>query len=78
MTQLCKQRSFQCFHFFGFIVIYMVVTKQMQAAVNDQMRPVGLYFLALFRRFALHHCYADHQIAEQGNVEKLIGDIGRK
>lgn len=27
MTQFCKQRSFQRFHFFGFVVIYMVVTQ---------------------------------------------------
>ena len=78
MTQFCKQRSFQRFHFFGFVVIYMVVAQQMQAAVNHQMGPVGLKFLALFSRFALDHRNADHQVPQQWDIQQLIRYIGRK
>ena len=42
MTQFGKQRSFQRFHLFSFFIFYMVVTQKMQAAMNHQMRPVGL------------------------------------
>ncbi|MNP42544.1 hypothetical protein D3C76_1363160 [compost metagenome] len=54
----------------------MVVTKQMQAAVDHQVRPVGLEFLALLGGFALDHRHADHQVAQQRDVEKLVRHIG--
>ena len=78
MTQFGKQRSFQCFHFLGFLVIYMVVTKQMQAAVNHQVSPMGVQRLALLGGFTLDHGHADHQIAQQRDVEELIRHIGRE
>ncbi|MNF06929.1 hypothetical protein D3C80_2069840 [compost metagenome] len=56
----------------------MVVTKQMQAAVNHQVCPMGLELLALFGGFTLDHRHADHQIAQQRNVEELIRHIGRE
>ncbi|MNP17904.1 hypothetical protein D3C76_1103540 [compost metagenome] len=56
----------------------MVVTKQMQAAVDHQMRPVGLECLALLGGFTLDHGHADHQVAQQRDVEKLVRHICRK
>ncbi|MNH45973.1 hypothetical protein D3C79_1085810 [compost metagenome] len=50
----------------------------MQAAVNHQMRPMGLELLALFSGFALDHGHADHQIAQQRDVEELIRHVGRE
>ena len=64
MTQFSKQRSFQCFHFFGFFVFYMVVTQKMQATVYHQMGPLGLKALGVFGGFALDHGHANHQIAQ--------------
>ncbi len=78
MTQFRQQFTFQCFHFFRFGVVDVVVAEQVQAAVDHQVGPVGLQRLALFQGFAGDHRGADHQVAEQRDIEKLVRDIGGK
>src|SRR3989338_4499888 len=78
MTQLGEQLLFQAFHFEGFGFVHMVIAEQVQAAVDDQMSPVGVQGLALFGRFAGDHCDADHQVAEQRDIQQFIWHIGRK
>ncbi|MNN33252.1 hypothetical protein D3C81_1470040 [compost metagenome] len=78
MTQFSQQFSFQCFHFLGLIVVDVVVAQQVQATVDDQVRPVGVERLALFGGFALDHGDADHQVAQQRDVEQFIRHVGRE
>ncbi len=68
-AKLGEQGSFQGFHLLGFLIIYMVMTEQMQATVYYQMGVVRLDRLVLFLRFAHHDVVADHQVAEQGKLD---------
>ncbi|MCY1456060.1 hypothetical protein D9M71_732550 [compost metagenome] len=76
MAQFSKQFPLQLFHFFRFCVFDMVVAEQMQAAVDDQVRPVRRQRLGLLRRLAGDHRGADHQIAEQRDVQQFVRHIG--
>ncbi|MNR10673.1 hypothetical protein D3C85_1269360 [compost metagenome] len=78
MTQFGKQRSFQGFHFFGLIIVDVVVAQQVQATVDHQVRPMGLQRLALFGRFALDHLDANHQVAQQRDIQHVVGHVRRE
>src|SRR5690606_27161993 len=69
MTQFGQRLAFESFHLVGFGIIDVVIAQQVQAAVDDQVRPVRLQGLALFGGLACHHGYADHQVAQQRDVQ---------
>ena len=43
-----KSEDFQGFHLFGVVIVDMVVTQQMEYAVDDHMRPVRFHGFVLF------------------------------
>ena len=53
VAQFSEQLAFQFFHLLGFVIFQMIVAEQVQAAMDDQMRPVRLGGLALLGGFAL-------------------------
>lgn len=76
ITESGHDATFQCFHSFGFILVNMVMTQQMQHAMNDHVRPVRTGGFTLFPRFLLHDVGTHDQIAQHPQVRQIR--TGRK
>src|SRR5690606_35005472 len=68
-AQFGQQLAFQCFHGLGFVLFNVVMTQQMQAAMDDHMGPVCLRRLALLGGFPVDHGHADDQITQQRDLQ---------
>ena len=73
VPQFSQQLALQCFHLLGFGIFDVIVAEQMQAAMDNQMRPVRVEGLALFRCLALDHRHADDRSPSSGMSRNSSG-----
>src|SRR5690606_10476863 len=61
----------QLFHGLGLLVVLVVPAQQVQGAVHGEVGVVRGQGLALLGRLARHHRRADHQVAQQRELDPL-------